>query len=143
MDCPPKTTLSRYNKRNCTVGTSTRCTPGSSCSPNTASIPISLRKTKNSSSSPASLNSCSSSISSPAYSPWATSTSSRTAHCQLKPAIPALGSFSSFASSALRLLISSPVFPLPYHFLLLYAILFLYQNIRDWYFPLDICVTLL
>ncbi len=28
------------------------------------------------------------------------------------------------------LLISSPVFPLPYHFLLLSAILFLYQNIR-------------
>src|SRR2546421_11114810 len=54
IDWPPKSTLSRYSNTNCTVGTSTRCTPGNLICSSIAIMPISSRNTKNSSSSPAS-----------------------------------------------------------------------------------------
>src|SRR5258708_32018277 len=92
IDWPPTSTLSSYNSTNCTVGTSTHCTPRKSNCSNTAISPISSRNAKNSSISPPSLTSCTSSISSPPHSACATRLSSRHASCQLNRSSTTLGS---------------------------------------------------
>src|SRR6266851_3776167 len=120
IDSLPKSTLRKYSRTNCTVGTSTRFTPGRLICSKARRMPTSSKNTKNSSNNPASLSSCISSISSPAYNPCATLASSLHASFQLSRSWITLGpsACSSFPVSLSMLCAPLPcsLFPQPITF---------------------------
>src|SRR3989440_9181367 len=121
IDSLPTSTLRKYSKTNCTVGTNPRFTPGKLTCSKARRIPVSSRNTKNSSNNPASLSSCISSMASPAYNSCATFASSLHATLQLSRSCTTLAASAcvSLGSSLSMLLVPllCSLFPQPSTFL--------------------------